>query len=140
VTADAVMHGRLTAQSVASFLLDHRDEVPIAFSSADPEVVARMQESFGREAVADALEGLFAEVAREVTDAGVSRLIVAGGETSGAVVSGLGLGALEIGPEIDPGVPALRAADRPLVLALKSGNFGGETFFDKAAGILEGAT
>ncbi len=140
VTADAVMHGRLTAQSVASFLIEHRDETPIAFSSADPAVVARMQENFGREAVADALEGLFAEVAREVTAAGVTRLIVAGGETSGAVVSGLDLGALEIGPEIDPGVPALRAADRPLALALKSGNFGGEDFFDKAAGILEGAT
>lgn len=139
VTADAVMHGRLTAQSVASFLLDHRDEAPIAFSSADPDVVARMQEAFGREAVAEALEGLFAEVAREVTDAGVTRLVIAGGETSGAVVGGLDLEALEIGPEIDPGVPALRAAGRPIVVALKSGNFGAEDFFEKAAGILKGA-
>jgi len=139
VTADAVMHGRLTGQSVASFLLEHAEEAPIAFSSADPAIVARMQETFGREAVAEALEGLFAEVAREVTAAGVSRLIIAGGETSGAVVSGLSLEALEIGPEIDPGVPALKAAGRPLVVALKSGNFGAEDFFEKAAGILKGA-
>jgi uncharacterized protein YgbK (DUF1537 family) len=139
VTADAVMHGRLTGQSVASFLLEHAEEAPIAFSSADPAIVARMQDAFGREAVAEALEGLFAEVAREVTEAGVSRLIIAGGETSGAVVSGLSLEALEIGPEIDPGVPALKAAGRPLALALKSGNFGAEDFFEKAAGILKGA-
>ena len=138
VTADAVMHGRLTGQSVASFLLEHRDKAPIAFSSADPAVVARMQERFGREAVAEALEGLFAEVAREVTAAGAGRLIIAGGETSGAVVSGLSLEALEIGPEIDPGVPALKAAGRPLAMALKSGNFGAEDFFEKAAGVLKG--
>ena len=140
VTADAVMHGRLTGQSVASFLLEHRHEAPIAFSSADPDVVAKAQEAFGREAVAEALEGLFAEVAREVTEAGVSRLITAGGETSGAIVSGLSLQALEIGPEIDPGVPALRAVGRPLVVALKSGNFGAEDFFEKAAGILKGGS
>lgn len=140
VTADAVMHGRLTGRSVASFLLEHRDEAPIAFSSADPRVVAKAQETFGREALAEALEGLFAEVAREVTDAGVSRLIIAGGETSGAVVSGLSVDAMEIGPEIDPGVPALRAVGRNLVLALKSGNFGAEDFFEKAAAILTSAT
>jgi len=138
VTADAVMHGRLTGQSVASFLLEHRQEAPIAFSSADPQIVARSQEAFGAQAVAEALEGLFAEVAREVTEAGIARLIVAGGETSGAVVSGLSLDALEIGPEIDPGVPALKAAGRPLTLALKSGNFGAQDFFSKAAVILKG--
>lgn len=139
VTADAVMHGRLTGQSVASFLLEHKEEAPIAFSSADPAIVAKTQEAFGASAVADALEGLFAEVAREVTAAGVTRLIIAGGETSGAVVSGLELDALEIGPEIDPGIPALRAVGRPLVVALKSGNFGAEDFFDKAATVLKGA-
>ena len=63
---------------------------------------------------------------------GVTRLIVAGGETSGAVVNGLGVTALEIGPEIDPGVPWTRAVGRELVLALKSGNFGAADFFVKA--------
>ena len=59
-------------------------------------------------------------------------MIVAGGETSGAVVNGLDVKALEIGPEIDPGVPWTRAVGRNLVLALKSGNFGGPDFFVKA--------
>jgi len=61
---------------------------------------------------------------------------VAGGETSGAVVTGLGLRALEIGPEIDPGVPAMRASGRDLALALKSGNFGAPDFFEKAVRML----
>ena len=64
---------------------------------------------------------------------GVTRMIVAGGETSGAVVGALGVSALEIGPEIDPGVPWTRALDGPpLALALKSGNFGAPDFFLKA--------
>jgi uncharacterized protein YgbK (DUF1537 family) len=68
---------------------------------------------------------------------GVQAILTAGGETSGAVVEGLQLDRLEIGPEIDPGVPALRAGPN-LVIALKSGNFGGEDFFARAAAILTG--
>ncbi|MBA4170374.1 MAG: hypothetical protein H0X68_08210, partial [Chloroflexi bacterium] len=64
------------------------------------------------------------------------RLIVAGGETSGAVAAGLELQALDVGPQIAPGVPAMRAADRDLVLTLKSGNFGGPRFFADAAEVL----
>jgi len=68
----------------------------------------------------------------------VTRLVVAGGETSGSVVAGLGLDAVAIGPEIDPGVPALAAAGRrPIALALKSGNFGAEDFFSKALRMLD---
>ena len=62
-------------------------------------------------------------------------MIVAGGETSGAVVGRLGLDRIDIGPEIDPGVPWTIAARRdggPLLLALKSGNFGSDDFFLKA--------
>jgi ankyrin repeat protein len=71
--------------------------------------------------------------ARALVEAGVRRLVVAGGETSGAVVSALDLEALEIGPEIDPGVPVVIArGDRDLALALKSGNFGAPDFFTKA--------
>jgi len=65
-------------------------------------------------------------------------LIVAGGETSGAVVGALGIKALEIGPEIDPGVPWTRSKEgQGLVLALKSGNFGSPDFFLKAWKLLE---
>ena len=74
-----------------------------------------------------------AAVAGELVSRGVTRMIVAGGETSGAVVGALGVSALEIGPEIDPGVPWTRAlAGPPLALALKSGNFGAPDFFLKA--------
>ena len=98
------------------------------------------QDRHGREALAGMIEELFAEVARKLVAAGVARLITAGGETSGAIVEGLGITALEIGPEIDPGVPAVRATgDIPLVLALKSGNFGADDFFEKALKVLGGA-
>jgi uncharacterized protein YgbK (DUF1537 family) len=62
----------------------------------------------------------------------VRRQVIAGGETSGAVVQALGVRLLAIGPEIDPGVPALSAIDAQVALALKSGNFGADDFFDKA--------
>ena len=68
---------------------------------------------------------------------GIERLVVAGGETSGAVVEALRLNALSMGPEIDPGVPAMRAGPT-LTIALKSGNFGADDFFEKAAAILAG--
>ncbi|MEM9341918.1 MAG: 3-oxo-tetronate kinase [Pseudomonadota bacterium] len=137
VGAAEIIEGRLTPDAVSDWLLS-QDGLPLAYSSADPAEVAKVQDAFGREAASAALEKFFADVARRVVDGGATRLITAGGETSGAVVEGLDLGRLEIGPEIDPGVPALRA--RPdLVVALKSGNFGVETFFEKADRVLAGA-
>jgi uncharacterized protein YgbK (DUF1537 family) len=69
---------------------------------------------------------------------GVKRLVVAGGETSGAVAAALGLKALAIGPEIDPGVPVLfTESPTPVALALKSGNFGGPNFFSRALSIMK---
>ncbi|TIU31270.1 MAG: hypothetical protein E5W38_16560, partial [Mesorhizobium sp.] len=71
-------------------------------------------------------------------DAGFRRFLIAGGETSRAVVASLGVTMLEIGPEIDPGVPWTRSIGSPsLALALKSGNFGAPDFFLKAWGLLE---
>ncbi|MGY9003433.1 MAG: nucleotide-binding domain containing protein, partial [Rhodospirillales bacterium] len=91
----------------------------------------------GREKAGALVEDTFAEVAAELSKAGLGQLIVAGGETSGAVVSALGINLLEIGPEIDPGVPWTRALDGvDLALALKSGNFGAEDFFEKALEML----
>ena len=97
--------------------------------------MTEIQKRFGREVSADALEGFFAEVARQLVNGGITKILTAGGETSGAVVEGLQLKSLEIGPEIDPGVPALRAGEA-LVLALKSGNFGTPDYFEKAARVL----
>jgi uncharacterized protein YgbK (DUF1537 family) len=109
--------------------------VPLAFSSADPEAVKAVQAEYGRDTAAKAIEGFFQTVAAQLVDAGVGGIISAGGETSGAVVLGTRASELEIGPEIDPGVPALRAGP-DLVLTLKSGNFGASDFFAKAAKML----
>ncbi len=135
--ADA-MEERVTARTILDFVAAHRDGLPLVASSAPPETVRAEQETYGREAVAARLDALFAQAARGLVEAGVTRLVAAGGETSGAVVSALDLDALAIGPEIDPGVPALCATTRPLALALKSGNFGGLDFFEKAAAVLGG--
>jgi uncharacterized protein YgbK (DUF1537 family) len=138
IDVDAVIAGEMTAEDVSGWLLAQGDDLPLAYSSADPERVRAAQERHGREVSAAAIETLFADTARRLVAGGVKRLITAGGETSGAVVEGLGLEALEIGPEIDPGVPALRAGG--LGLALKSGNFGRPAFFVEAARVLaEGA-
>lgn len=140
ITADDVVSGATNADGVADWLLARKDHQPLAYSSADPKVVAQAQALHGREMLAGLIEDLFAEVAWKLVAGGVTRLVTAGGETSGAIVEGLGITALDIGPEIDPGVPALRATgDMPLVLALKSGNFGATDFFEKALGVLENA-
>ncbi|WP_421709222.1 3-oxo-tetronate kinase [Algihabitans sp.] len=135
---DAVMAGRVDAGEVADWVLA-QEGLPLAYSSADPDEVRSAQDRHGGAAVAAAFEALFAEVARRLVAGGVTRLITAGGETSGAVVEGLALSQLEIGPEIAPGVPAIRAGDN-LTLALKSGNFGAADFFTRAAAVLEGAS
>ena len=133
VEVEAVMEGAVTPEALAAFVHGHEGQAPLVYSSAPPEKVRALQEVHGREAIAAALDALFAETAARLVYDGVTRLVVAGGETSGAVVSALSLDALAIGPEIDPGVPALAAADgRPLALALKSGNFGAPDFFEKA--------
>lgn len=130
-----VIDGTQTAEQVAQWLVE-TDGLPLAYSSADPDEVRRAQETHGREESAQALETFFGNVARHLVEMGVTRLLTAGGETSGAVVEALALDTLRIGPEIDPGVPALRAREE-LVLALKSGNFGSEDYFEKAATLLE---
>ena len=102
----------------------------LLYSSDDPEVIAKVQDELGREQAGAIVENAMGEIAQGLAAAGFTKLIVAGGETSGAVVAALGVNAIEIGPEIDPGVPWTKTLDaRGLVLALKSGNFGGERFF-----------
>ncbi|MBL8674413.1 MAG: four-carbon acid sugar kinase family protein [Rhodospirillales bacterium] len=104
-------------------------------ASAPPETVKATQARFGVEESSRRIEEAMAAIARGLVDSGVGRLVVAGGETSGAVVGALGARALRIGAEIDPGVPwtsATLADGRSLALALKSGNFGAVDFFSKA--------
>jgi 3-dehydrotetronate 4-kinase len=136
----ACVEGRQAAPDILPFLLENRRHAPMAFSSAPADAVRDLQARFGRERVAHCLDTLFGELAIGLRAAGFARLVVAGGETSGAVVTALDAGTLLIGPEIDPGVPAMETASGPpLALALKSGNFGTVDFFDKALARLAGA-
>ena len=108
-------------------------------STASPESVALLQKRFGTESVAEAIEDFLASAAKLLVDElDVRRLVLAGGETSGAIVRKLGIRSLHIGPEICAGVPWTQTGDgqRPLALALKSGNFGGEDFFETALTLL----
>ena len=131
IGADEAVEG-IDVEALADWAMG--ETLPLIYSSADPETVTAAQERHGRERAAQAIEGAFARLATALTERGAGRIICAGGETSGAVVSALGAEALEIGPMIDPGVPAVRAGER--VLALKSGNFGAEDFFEKASRIM----
>jgi 3-dehydrotetronate 4-kinase len=93
-----------------------------------------VQAKLGRAEAGEIVERAMARIAKTLVDEdGVRRLVVAGGETSGAVVSALGVTGLRIGAQIDPGVPGTVTLNEPsIALALKSGNFGGPDFFAKA--------
>ena len=105
---------------------------PLVYATAGPEELAVIQKECGVEAAGRAVEAAFAALAARLKAEGFDHFIVAGGESSGAVVKALGIKAFHIGPQIAPGVPWVRAVDQPISLALKSGNFGGEDFFAAA--------
>ncbi|MBX9650241.1 MAG: four-carbon acid sugar kinase family protein [Xanthobacteraceae bacterium] len=104
-------------------------------SSSTPDQVAALQSRHGRDAAGHAIEQAMADLAEGLVRSGVRRLVIAGGETSGAVVDRLGIPGFLVGAEIAAGVPVLRAVgakDGAMLLALKSGNFGGTEFFSDA--------
>jgi 3-dehydrotetronate 4-kinase len=109
----------------------------LIYSTAAPEAVRAVQAKLGADQAATRVESLLAQVAHGLVQRGVGRLIVAGGETSGACVQQLGLVRLRIGPQIDPGVPWCYSAEQGLHVALKSGNFGGVDFFSRAWAALD---
>lgn len=141
IDVPGVMDGTVTPATLVEFILSHTGRAPLAYSSGNPQAVAAVQSRYGRAAVAERLDALFAETARRLVKSGVTRLVVAGGETSGAVAQAvtqaLAVDAMRIGPEIDPGVPILSLGG--VALALKSGNFGARDFFAKALRMMEGA-
>jgi uncharacterized protein YgbK (DUF1537 family) len=124
-----------TGRAIA-FASRHLDQGPVLIaSSRPPEAVAAVQNRYGAAVVSHAIEAALADIAEALLPSGVSKLIVAGGESSGAVVDRLGFQAFRLGQEIAPGVPLLHAigAHHPgLRIALKSGNFGGPDFFARA--------
>ncbi|MBB5415768.1 3-oxo-tetronate kinase [Paraburkholderia atlantica] len=124
-----------SAVEFARSYLNKREPVLI-YATSSPEDVRAVQKKLGVEKAGHLVEEALATIARRLRDIGVRKFVVAGGETSGAVVQALNVRTLRIGPQIDPGVPATQsvgANDKaPLALALKSGNFGTTDFFTKA--------
>ncbi len=131
---DAICRGEDIAGAALGWARDKLGNGPILLSaSATPDSVKALQGRYGVDKSSLAIEKTMASLAKGLVDAGVGRLVVAGGETSGAVVGALDVTALRIGPEIDPGVPwTASVGKKPLLLALKSGNFGAPDFFTKA--------
>jgi 3-dehydrotetronate 4-kinase len=106
----------------------------LVYSTAEPSAVQAVQSQLGVAQAGALVEATLAGIARGLVERGVAQLLVAGGETSGACVQALGITQLQIGPQIDPGVPWCHAAGTAgdLHIALKSGNFGSDDFFVKA--------
>lgn len=114
-----------------------RNGTILVYSTAEPDRVREIQAHMGTDAASAGIEAALAQIAVGLVDSGVNQLIVAGGETSGAVVNALGVAALRIGPQIDPGVPWTGTIGaRSIHLALKSGNFGAPEFFTRAFEVL----
>ena len=113
-------------------------EPVLIYATSTPQEVKAVQRELGTERAGALVEAALARIAKGIVGMGVRRLVVAGGETAGAVVGALGIRGLRIGPQIDPGVPWTESLDpEPIALALKSGNFGSPDFFSKALARLE---
>jgi uncharacterized protein YgbK (DUF1537 family) len=137
----SLMNGQSDALvlQVLAWAAPHLKEGPVlVYSTAEPEAVKQVQAQLGVAEAGALVEHALAAVARGLVDLGVKQLVVAGGETSGACVQALCMAQLQIGPQIDPGVPWCHApsAAGGVHIALKSGNFGTEDFFTKAFTVL----
>jgi 3-dehydrotetronate 4-kinase len=133
---EQVIAGNGEARRALAWARDRLRDGPVLIaSSSTPEEVAALQSRHGRDATGHAIEQAMADIAEGLVSAGVRRLVVAGGETSGAAVDRLGIPGFLVGAEIAAGVPVLRAVGASageMLLALKSGNFGGPEFFSDA--------
>ena len=128
----AMLRGEDDIENIWRFAAED-EETPTLIYSSDTSDNVKEAQAFGQEAVASLLENTMAELAKRALEAGYKRIIVAGGETSGAVTRGLGFSAFHIGRSVAPGVPVMTPYGVPDVrLVLKSGNFGQEDFFERA--------
>jgi 3-dehydrotetronate 4-kinase len=137
---DRVVAGKEEARRALAWARERLASGPVLIaSSATADEVLALQSRHGRDAAGHAIEQAMADIAEGLVQAGVRRLVVAGGETSGAVVDRLGIPGFLVGVEIAAGVPVLRAVGTvggAMLLALKSGNFGGPEFFADALGLM----
>jgi uncharacterized protein YgbK (DUF1537 family) len=134
----ALAAGEPVVEQALAFARDSAQTVLI-YATSSPDEVKAVQRELGVERAGALVEQALGHIAQGLRDAGVRRFVVAGGETSGSVVQALNVQLLQIGAQIDPGVPAtVSTGNQPLALALKSGNFGGRDFFSKALTQLAG--
>lgn len=126
------------AEALARWACEQGGTKPVMIHAGQPaDAIAAIQRTLGRARAGELVEQAFGRIAAMLVAKGFRRLVVAGGETAGAIVGALGVKVLEIGPEIAPGVPwTLTHKDPRIALALKSGNFGGPDFFADAMGML----
>ncbi|MDE1937267.1 3-oxo-tetronate kinase [Bradyrhizobium sp.] len=137
---DRIVTGSDEVRRALAWAAQRITEGPVLIaSSSTPDQVAALQSRHGRDAAGHAIEQAMADIAETLVGSGVRRLVIAGGETSGAVVDRLGIPGFLVGTEIAAGVPVLRAVgakEGDMLLALKSGNFGGPHFFSDALGLM----
>ena len=137
----AAARGEPVIEQALAFAQPYLDkaEPVLIYATATPDEVKAVQRELGVNEAGHLVESTLASIARGLHERGVRKFVVAGGETSGAVVQALDVHTLRIGAQIDPGVPATATTDAdPLALALKSGNFGTTDFFEKALRHLDG--
>jgi uncharacterized protein YgbK (DUF1537 family) len=134
--------GESVVENAVQFARSHDNETVLIYATSSPDEVKAVQKKLGLEKAGHLVEDALASIALKLRDAGVRKFVVAGGETSGAVVQALGVRLLRIGSQIDPGVPVTQSVgangEAPLALVLKSGNFGAVDFFAKALNALSG--
>jgi uncharacterized protein YgbK (DUF1537 family) len=105
----------------------------LIYATTDADTLQKVQAQFGREQAGEWMESALAQVSAGLLQMGVKQWVIAGGETSGACVQALNISQMQIGPQIDPGVPWCFAPQHAAGhLTLKSGNFGTPDFFTKA--------
>jgi 3-dehydrotetronate 4-kinase len=140
INAFALADGHDVVAAAVEFAESQQTEGPVLiYSTSTAEEIDMVHKKLGGTESGALIEDVMGRIACELRKTGIRKMIVAGGETSGAVVTALGVTALQIGPQIDPGVPwTMTLGSEPLALALKSGNFGANDFFERAFACLKG--
>ena len=136
ISPDEVMNNIKLVEEVYIWIKENESLSPLIYSSSDSNNVSAKQKQFGQEILANKIEGFFEKISHKLVNDSFGKFISAGGETSGAIIKGLGVEELKIGKEISPGVPALWSPNsnggKPISVTLKSGNFGQSDFFSRA--------
>ena len=134
---EQAIHNENYVEQLYQWVIAHLDSAlaPMVYATVPPEALKAIQHQFGADQASHAIENTFAKLAAKLKQAGVTNFITAGGETSSIVVQQLGFTGFHIGKQIAPGVPWLKAVEEEIFLALKSGNFGKEDFFEYAQGM-----